>query len=157
MLDRELVKRHIVVERLNDPVSVRPDLARVIVLIPVGVGVAGEVEPVPRPVLAVLRRLEQIFHLGPVGLVSWTREKAFDLLRRRRNPDQVKVESPHQHGGLGHAGRLEFRRIKSAQNEAVNRIAHPCRVRNGGQRRTLGFLVGPMALVLRTGGDPRFQ
>ena len=30
-------------------------IARVIVLIPGGVGIAGEVKPVPRPMLAVLR------------------------------------------------------------------------------------------------------
>ena len=60
-------------------------------LIPIGVGIAGEVEPVPCPVLAVLRRREQLFDLSSVCLVRRSSEKVLDLLGRRRKPGHVEV------------------------------------------------------------------
>ena len=45
LLDDELVVRQVAVERVDDPVAVEPDLPRLVLLVAVGVGVAGRVEP----------------------------------------------------------------------------------------------------------------
>ena len=51
----ELVERHVVVERADDPVAVAPDGAVGVVGVALRVGVAGQVEPRLRPALAVGR------------------------------------------------------------------------------------------------------
>ena len=45
LLDGELVKRHVVTESLDDPVTPGPVGAPTVVLIAVGIGVAGGIEP----------------------------------------------------------------------------------------------------------------
>ena len=73
-----------------------------VLLVAVGVGVAGQVEPVPRPALAVVRRREQ-----PVDQPSRRRpatssfDERVDLLRRRRQADQVE----RRRGGSACTGR----------------------------------------------------
>ena len=59
LLDDELVEGLVAVERLHDPVAIFPDGARLIEGVAVGIGVARQVEPVPAPALAVVRRGEQ--------------------------------------------------------------------------------------------------
>ena len=49
LLDGELVEGHVRVERVDDPVAPGPDVAQVIALEAVGVGVAGEIKPGARP------------------------------------------------------------------------------------------------------------
>jgi hypothetical protein len=45
LLDRELVERHVAVERIDHVIAVAPDRPRLIVGIPPGIGVAREVQP----------------------------------------------------------------------------------------------------------------
>ena len=54
VFDRELIERHVRVERLDHPIAVRPHLAEVVDVDAVRVGVAGRVEPVPAAMLAPL-------------------------------------------------------------------------------------------------------
>ena len=57
--DRELVEGEITVEGVDHPLPVSPHLAEVVEVDAVGIGVAGVVEPVPRPVLTPLQAREQ--------------------------------------------------------------------------------------------------
>ena len=60
LLADELVVGLVVVERVDDVVAIPPGVGVSEVLVhAVGVGVAGHVEPVPAPALAVVRRGEQ--------------------------------------------------------------------------------------------------
>ena len=66
LLDGEGVERLVVVEGLDHPIAVRPHRALRVALEAVGIGIAGEVEPLHRHVLAVVRRShESIEGLGP--------------------------------------------------------------------------------------------
>ena len=56
---RELVVRHVGVERVDQPVAPRPDVAVVVLLVALRVGVAAEVEPDPRETLAIRGAREQ--------------------------------------------------------------------------------------------------
>ena len=56
LLDRELVERHVAVEGVDDPIAIGPDLAIVVEVDAVRVGVAGRVEPVAAAMLAPVRR-----------------------------------------------------------------------------------------------------
>ncbi len=59
LFDRELIEGEVVVEGLDDPVAERPHVTVAVDGVSVGVGVAGLVEPVPAPALAVVRGRQQ--------------------------------------------------------------------------------------------------
>ena len=94
LLDDELVVGQVAVERVDDPVAVEPDLARLVLLVAVAVGVAGRVEPVPRPALAVVRRGEQPVDQLLVGVAGSCR-------RGRRRPPRASAAG---RSGRGRAG-----------------------------------------------------
>jgi len=52
LVDCELVKGHVVVEGLNNPVAPGPHAAFAVTLISIGVGIAGSIEPIPGHPLA---------------------------------------------------------------------------------------------------------
>ena len=81
------------VEGVDDPVAVLPDGARGVDAVAVGVGVAGQVEPVPAPALAVVRRRQQAIHQALVGVGPRVGDEVVDLLRRRRQAEQVEADS----------------------------------------------------------------
>ena len=53
LLDHELVVRHIAIERMDHPIAVEPHQARRVFFVAVGIGIAGGVQPVASPALAV--------------------------------------------------------------------------------------------------------
>ena len=58
LLGDKPVERHVVVERLDDPVAPNPHVAQAVVLVAVGVGVAGGLQPAKGHVLAVPWRIK---------------------------------------------------------------------------------------------------
>ena len=87
----------VLVEAADDVIAIRPRVrARLILVVAVRLAVVNDVQPVPRPALAVVRRREQSFHQLFVGLRVLVRSKRFDLLRLRRQAGQVEVESANQ-------------------------------------------------------------
>ena len=85
LLADELVVRLVVVERADDVVAVPPGVwLRPVALEAVGLGVADQVEPVPRPALAVVRRGEQAIDDLFVGV---------GRLRRRRSDRPLRASA----------------------------------------------------------------
>ncbi len=126
LLDREPVERQVAVEGVDDPVAVLPDRARGVDAVAVGVGVAGQVEPVPRPALAVVRRGEQAVDEPLVGVGRGRR-------RGTRRP-------PRAIGGRPIRSRLTRRisvarsasgdgampvALQPGEDEAIDRVADP--------------------------------
>jgi len=62
LLEGELVERHVRVKGMDDPIAVGPDGAGTVFLVAVRIGIAGEVEPAPRPPLPIVRRREEPVH-----------------------------------------------------------------------------------------------
>src|SRR5207245_1044764 len=89
LLDRELVEGHVGVEGVDDPVAVGPDLARAVLLVAVGIGVAGEVEPTAGPALAVVGAGEEAVDELLVGVGGGVFGESVGFLGRRRKADQV--------------------------------------------------------------------
>ena len=69
LLDGELREWHVGIERVHDPIAIRPKVAEVIALEAVRVGVARVVEPRPRPADAELRRSQELVHEALNGRV----------------------------------------------------------------------------------------
>ena len=83
LLDAELIVRLVAIDRRHDPVAVAPGPAPFsIPEIPVALTIAGKVEPVPSPALAVVRGGEELFHDFAPGLYRITfhrRRECLDL------------------------------------------------------------------------------
>ena len=91
LLDHELVEGEIVVECVDDPVTVGPDRARSIDRVAVGVRIAGDVEPVPAPAFSVVRRFEQSLYKSPVGTRLGVRHEAPGFFRCRQQAGKVQA------------------------------------------------------------------
>src|SRR5438552_13174755 len=89
----EMVLLQFAVQSVYNPVPVKPYLALLVLLITVGVSVAGRVQPLPAPALAVVRRAEQPFDLFLVSVLASVGEKGIHLLRCRRKPNQVQAQA----------------------------------------------------------------
>ena len=88
----EPVERHVVVERADDPVAIRPGIGpRRVHLVAVALGEAHDVEPVPPPALAVCGRGEQPIDELLVGVRRRSRDERVDLLRGGPRPVRSKV------------------------------------------------------------------
>ena len=94
MLDGELIKWHIIIERFNHPVAIRPNGSRIVFLVAICVGVACQIEPFTSPALAILRRGEQAIHRFFVGIGSGIGEIGGQFFRRRWQADEIKTQPP---------------------------------------------------------------
>ena len=140
LLDDELVVGQVAVEGADDPVAIEPDLARLVLLVAVGIGITRGIEPEPSPALAVMRRVEQpVDELG-VGVGAACRP-------RRRRPRRCvggrpirsrlsrRIRVTRSASGDGRQPLL----LEPGQDERIDRVAHQA-----------GFLTAGIAG--RTGG-----
>ena len=153
--NRELVERHVVVERTNHPVSIRPDRPLTILLVAVCVGVAGEIEPATGPPLAVSWAGEQAIDEAFVGVGRFVGEKRGEFGRRRRQTDEVEMHPAAERGpvGLRRWGKPFF--AESGPHEAIDPVSRPAVVLSLGHSRPLGLHKGPVRPIVGPRRDPR--
>ena len=128
LLGDELVVRQIAVERPNDVVAVGVGIRKPPLLgegVALGIGVAGHVEPVPAPALAIMGRGQQPIDQPLVGIGCTIGEKRFDFLRRRRQADKVISQAADERAAVGFGGRSQAGRLEPGQNERVEAGAEP--------------------------------
>ena len=126
----------------------------------VALGEAGQVEPVPAPALAVVRAGQQPIDELVVGVGRRIGDERLDLLRRRRQADQVEVRAANQLAAIGGRVRRNALRFQPRQDEAIDRRAAPgfvlATVRQSGpcqrlERPELAVAVGHRFAVMRGG------
>ena len=150
--DGEFVEGQVVVERTDEPVAPRPDLATIILLVALGVGVAGEIEPQRGPALAEVGRGEETIDGLLWGFETGAESGAFGVGGRKTGQIERHPAEPLRRVGWGR--RLETFLFESMQDEAVDVGAHPGRVLDGGQWRLPGRDEGPVLAPLGALGDP---
>ena len=90
LFDKELVVGQIPVKRFDDPLAISPRMRPHRVLLEaVAVGVTRQIQPVPRPALAKVRRRQQTVDHPLVGVWRWIVDEILDFSRRRRQTDEV--------------------------------------------------------------------
>ncbi len=91
----EAVVGHVGVERADDEVAISPGGGAFVVGVEnaFGVGVAGEVEPVPAPSFAVMRRGQQRVDEALPGVGAPVGEEGFGLLGRRGKAPEVEIDA----------------------------------------------------------------
>jgi hypothetical protein len=125
LFDRELIERHVFVERVDYPVAIWPDRARAVFFEPVGVGVSRGVEPPSPPPLAVMRAVEQAIDQFAVSGRAAVARELIDLFDRRRQSGQIETQTANQRDLLRLGRRRESLFFKPGENEVVNRRANP--------------------------------
>ena len=123
-------------------------------MVAVGVGIAGQVEPLHRHALAVLRQRQQAVHLLLVGVGGLVGEEGVHFGGRGRQAGEVEAEAAQQGGAVGLGRGLQSLAFQARQHEAVDRIARPLLIADGGQRGALRRHERPVALPLRALLDP---
>ena len=159
LLDRELVERHVAVEGVDDPVAIGPDLAVVVEVDAVRVGIAGGVEPVAAAVLAPVRRRRA------AGRPASRRRRATVSLTNAstsaglgRQAGQVEA----QRGGRASGGRPRGRaagRVASSSarmNRSIGLRTQASSLTFGGAGR-FGRDERPVRLILGALGDPPLE
>ena len=134
LLLHEPVVGHVGVERLDDPVAIAERVrVRDVLVEPVRVGIAGDVEPVPAPTLAVAGRRQQPLDHPLVGVGPLVREEGVDLGRGRGQAGQVERDPPQQLPLAGGGDRRQPVGLEPGEDEPVDRVARPGLVADGGR------------------------
>ena len=157
LLDRELVEGEVGVVGTDHPVAVRPGGARAVEAEALGIGVAGEVEPVGGPFLAVMGGGEEAvdFRLpGGLGVGLPGGFEAVEFGERGREADEVDGEPAQQEGGFGLGVGLELFPGEAVEDEVIDRVLRPVRGFDGGGRDGDGLFEGPVFLPFRALLDP---
>ena len=90
LLNRELVKRHVLIEGAQHVVTIGPDRARRIIGIPGRVRVARKVEPDTGPALSIGGLGKEPVKVGLVGVRGGIIDKGDDFFPRRRQSGEVE-------------------------------------------------------------------
>ena len=123
-------------------------------LVAVSVGIAGGVEPVDGHAFAVARRGQQAVHRLLVGVRGGVREEGIEFGEGGRQTGEVEADAPQQAGAAGFRRRREAFAFQAREDEAVDGIAYPTPVPDGGFRRTHRWRETPVALPFRALFDP---
>ena len=134
----KLVVRHVVVQRADHPVAIRPEVvADVVPLETVALSEPREIQPVPAPAFAVVRRAEEVVDHAPIGGIGWVGHERRDLLRRGWQAAQVKIKSANQRSRIRWGAWHELFGIQPIEDERIDRVGHPVLLRD---RRLAGAL-----------------
>ena len=95
LLLHELVERPIAVERVDHIIAISPGILEDEAAKRERFAKAGDVQPVPAPALAKLRRGQQPVHQSLVAVGRCGRSDMRRSARRRRQSDQIEIEPPN--------------------------------------------------------------
>ena len=122
VLAHESVVRHVSVQGSDQIVAVSPRMRdQRIVFGAVRVAVTDEVHPVPRPVLAEVRRRERAVDEFVKRIRRVIGHEALDLVRFRRQSGQHERKPPRERPLICVSRRLKPRRVHPREQESVNR------------------------------------
>ena len=126
LLLEKLVVGFVGVERLDHVVAILIGIGVGHVFIhAVRVGISRQVEPVPSPALAVARRREEAIDHPAEGFGGFILEERLDFLGSWRQADEVERGAADQGSLLGLGGGGEAFRLKTGEDETVDRRARP--------------------------------
>ena len=91
LLDDEFIVGHIVVEGIDDPIAIKPNVAQLVFFETVGIGIARGIEPQTAPAFAVVRRGQQALDLFFVGINAFVSQKRIDFSNGWGQANQIQA------------------------------------------------------------------
>ena len=127
LLMQKTVVRFVCIESLNNVVAVTPHVRTnaVFILSPLGVRVAGRIQPVLPPANSILRRLQQLINQPRNPVRTRILQHLLHLLPCRRQSRQIKVQATHQHRRIRRLRKRQTRLLQPLQHKVVHRRLHP--------------------------------
>ena len=149
LLQHEAVVGKVGVEGPDDVIPVAVGQRDVVIkLMPGTLGEPSQVEPVPRPALAVVGRGEQPIDQPGISVGRGIGHERLDLGGLGRQADQVEGQAADQGPTVGFGRGLETLRLQLRQDEAVDRVARPRLVLDLGRRGIFDRLEAPVSGAL---------
>ena len=152
--NRKRVEGHVVVERPDHPVAVGPDLAGPILLVAVGIGIAGKIQPAAGPPLTIPGAGKQPINEPLIGVFRSVRQKGLELLRRRRQAHEIERHPPAERRPVCLARRREPLGLEPRKHKAVDGVLHPGIILHCWRLRPLRWLKRPVRGIRRARRDP---
>ena len=152
LVDRELIKRHVCVKGIHHPVAIRPEVAEIVPLVPVGVGVAGEIEPHPCPPHAKLFAREEPVDEPSVGIGGAVSEKRGHRFRAGRQTGQIEGETADERFWGSLVSKTQTLDGVACGDQLIEHVTG--RGRFSGAGVPLGWHVGPVRGIRRRWPDP---
>ncbi len=151
LFDGELIKRHVAVDGVDDPVAVAPSVwARAVFLVSVAVGVARLIEPVTAPALAEVGGREGTVDERDEGVRGVVLQKRGDLVAGWRKTREIVAEAFDQGDFVcrGRGGDVFLR--ESCVNDFVYLFGEGVRGGGGTGHGAIGPVLSPFGAL----GDP---
>jgi hypothetical protein len=155
LLADELVPRFVGVDRTDHIVAITISQRTIGIgeEIAVAVCIAGGIEPVFAPALAITRRSEIAFDHLFVGAIVVVVYKLLDLFWRRRQTDKIESHAADERVTVCFWTDLQAVRFKFLLNKPVDRQAKARGIANFRQLRQANFLKCPMFVAIGLGRD----
>jgi hypothetical protein len=153
LLNDEAVVGQVPVQRPDHPVAVKINLAGLVLLKTVAVGVTGPVQPEPAPALAVMGRGQQPLHGFLVGPGTCIGEKVIHLPDCREESDQVEAQAAEDGHPVRRVRGVQPFLFEAGQLKTVDGVARPVLVLDRGDSWANRRQEGPV--VLREAGFSR--
>ena len=121
LLDESVIGQ-ILVQRLDHPIAIKPDIAHLVFFVAVRVGIPCSIQPVAAPAFTVMGRSEQTIHLLFISVGGLVSNVCIHFFNRWWQPSQIERKPPQQSNLVRLRGWLERFLFQLGKNECVNRI-----------------------------------
>ncbi len=128
LLDGELIVGHVLVERLDHPIAVRPHTAAQVFFIALGIGIACQIKPPARPFFTKSGLGQEAVYIGCIGDLAIG--KGIEQLLIGREPGKIQGQPSGDGVGRGFAIGLERLPFHPGQYESIDVIFNKGPVRS---------------------------
>ncbi len=125
LLERELVERLVAIEGGDDGIAVAPHVAAAVILIAVGIGVTGGVEPTEGHALAIARRGEKAVHNFFVGAIGFVVQEGVDFGGSGREAGEIERDAADEGFAIGFGRGAQILFFEAGEHEGIDGIVHP--------------------------------
>ena len=125
LFNGELVKCHIRIERIDNPVPVGPHRPWRVDRVPVGIRVPGLIQPVTSPTLPEMRTCQHAVNHSLVGIGTRIGNIVSYFIRIRQQAEQVERETSIEGLAIRFACRLQVISLEPICNETIDRRIRP--------------------------------
>ena len=138
LLDGELVEGLVGIEGVDHPIAPQPHEAHAIEMVPAGVGIPRQIEPVLAQALAIMFGIHQTIHQALIGVGALVGQECIDLFHGGRQSGEIQGDAALQADRVSLRVGLDALRFQSRQHEGIDGVAGPLAILDSRQLRSRG-------------------